>query len=586
MSAPIGYFINIHSFFFFFFCKSQRITKFRCFCVIKYHYWVNHREIGKNSTLKLTKNCESEYFAEDSWTSLFRWKFQGKTYVKLIKHLPQPTKSHSEAGKRFCRHVEICDRFANLNLWSAQRKIHWMPQIQRFRGIPVHKSLDEIFSEILWFTNFSPTAHKYLGEWFAVLFAGENFTAVSTHGLCKLAENNDLLQVSKYLKLGANHYFQRVYTSREWTLPWSFRQRIIQQIIHQDICAQLAKNLWTIIFLSSFADDTRVGHAIASKEDMTQLQTDLETVYCWAVRNNMEFNSDKFEFIRYSPTKSPLDTGNIQYYSNIGTPIQQQRHIRDLGVTISEDATFSQYISEKIATMKSKTGWVLRTFQTRDRRPMLTLWKSLILSEHDYCCQLWNPHRTGEVQSLEVLQHFFIKKISGVSHLSYWDQLSKLKMYSLERRRESYIAIYIWKILEGTVPNVGSDSNAITATWHARRGRECNIPKISTTAPTRIQNIRRASFTVNGPRIFNSLPQYIRDTTKCDKNIFKAHLDHYLQQVPDQPLIPGYTAYRMCDSNSLIDWSRNAQLKTQLEEPPRENSLEAGEEAVYSDLSQ
>ena len=143
---------------------------------------------------------------------------------------------------------------------------------------------------------------------------------------------------------------------------------------------------------------------------MTQLQTDLETVYCWAVRNNMEFNSDKFEFIRYSPTKSPLDTGNIQYYSNIGTPIQQQRHIRDLGVTISEDATFSQYISEKIATMKSKTGWVLRTFQTRDRKPMLTLWKSLILSEHDYCCQLWNPHRTGEVQSLEVLQHFFIKK--------------------------------------------------------------------------------------------------------------------------------------------------------------------------------
>ena len=339
-------------------------------------------------------------------------------------------------------------------------------------------------------------------------------------------------------------------------------------------------------FLSSFADDTRVGHAIASKEDMTQLQTDLETVYCWAVRNNMEFNSDKFEFIRYSPTKSPLDTGNTQYYSNIGTPIQQQRHIRDLGVSISEDATFSQYISEKIATMKSKTGWVLHTFQTRDRKPMLTLWKSLILSEHDYCCQLWNPHCTGEVQSLEVLQHFFIKKISGVSHLSYWDQLSKLKMYSLERPRERYIAIYIWKILEGTVPNVGSDNNAITATWLARRGRECNIPKISTTAPTRIQNIHRASFTVNGPRIFNSLPQYIRDTTKCDKNVFKAHLDHYLQQVPDQPLIPGYTAYRMCDSNSLIDWSRNAQLKTQLEEPPRENSLEAGEEAVYSDLSQ
>ena len=65
--------------------------------------------------------------------------------------------------------------------------------------------------------------------------------------------------------------------------------------------------------LSSFAEDTRVGHAIASKEVMTQLQAYLETVYCWAVRNDMEFNSDKFESIRYSPTKSPLDTGNTHY---------------------------------------------------------------------------------------------------------------------------------------------------------------------------------------------------------------------------------------------------------------------------------
>ena len=237
---------------------------------------------------------------------------------------------------------------------------------------------------------------------------------------------------------------------------------------------------------------------------MAQLQTDLETVYCWAVGNIMEFKSDKFEVIRYSPRKSPLHTGNTKYYSNIGTPIQRQKYLRDLGVTISEDANFSHHISETIATIKTKTGWVLRTIQTRDRKLMLTLWK-FILSEHGYCCQLWIPDRTGEVQSLEVLQHFLIKKISDVSHLSYCDQLFKLRMYSLERRRDCYITIYIWKILKGTVPNVGSDNNAIVATCHAWRGRECNIPKISTTAPSRIHNIRRASFVVNGPHIFNSL---------------------------------------------------------------------------------
>ena len=169
--------------------------------------------------------------------------------------------------------------------------------------------------------------------------------------------------------------------------------------------------------------------------------------------------------------------------------------------------------------------------------------------------------------------------------MSYWDQLAKAKLYSLERRRERYIAMYTWKILEGLVPNISTVENAISAVWHPRRGRECHIPRISATSSARIQSIRRASFGINGPRIFNSLPQYVRDTTNCDKNVFKARLDHYLQQVPDQSLIPGYTAYRHCDSNSLIDWSRNAQLKMQLEEPPSEDTLEGQEAAVHGDLS-
>ena len=101
-----------------------------------------------------------------------------------------------------------------------------------------------------------------------------------------------------------------------------------------------------------------------------------------------------------------------------------------------------------------------------------------------------------------------------------------------------------------------------------------------------IQNIRRASFAIHRPRIFNSLPQYIRDTTKCDTNLFKAQLDKYLEQVPDQPLIPGYTAYRQCESNSLIDWSRNAQLKAKLEDPLRAYYAVEEEVAVHSDLGQ
>ena len=52
-------------------------------------------------------------------------------------------------------------------------------------------------------------------------------------------------------------------------------------------------------FVSSFADDTRVGMPIASPEDTQRLQQDLDKIYDWAKENNMQFNSDKFEMLRY-----------------------------------------------------------------------------------------------------------------------------------------------------------------------------------------------------------------------------------------------------------------------------------------------
>ena len=134
---------------------------------------------------------------------------------------------------------------------------------------------------------------------------------------------------------------------------------------------------------------------------------------------------------------------------------------------------------------------------------MLTFWKQLVLNDHDYCSQLWNPSRTGEIQSLELLQRGFLRKIRGVQHLSYWQQLQHLKVYSLERRRERYIAIYIWKVLEGLATNMPGQA-AISSKTHPRRGRECFVPNVAPSATKRVKAIRYASFRVKGPNISNS----------------------------------------------------------------------------------
>ena len=120
-------------------------------------------------------------------------------------------------------------------------------------------------------------------------------------------------------------------------------------------------------FLSSFADDTRVGKGITSQQDIQLLQADLEAIYRWSTENNMNFNCDQFELLRYKVKHSMDIHTSTSYLSNNCSIILEKQHVRDLGVTLSNDATFTKHIQEKCISIKSKIAWVLRTFKSRER---------------------------------------------------------------------------------------------------------------------------------------------------------------------------------------------------------------------------
>ena len=188
---------------------------------------------------------------------------------------------------------------------------------------------------------------------------------------------------------------------------------------------------------------------------MRDLQEDLNTVYIWAKINNMEFNSDKFELLRYRvPGASVQD--QIFYESDNGDKIEEKYLLKDRGITITNDASIATHIQEIIEALKSKVGWVLRTLRARDPRTMLTLWKQLIKPDHDYCRQLWSSEKIEEIQDIEVALRSFMRKIHGMSHINYWEQLRQLQLYSVQRRWKRYIIMYIRKMLEWKAPNISS----------------------------------------------------------------------------------------------------------------------------------
>ena len=159
-------------------------------------------------------------------------------------------------------------------------------------------------------------------------------------------------------------------------------------------------------FLSSFADDTRIGKGISTPEDVILLQEDLEKVYQWAAANNMMFNDSKFELLRYG--RNTELQKSTRYVSNTNEQIEAKSSTKDLGVTMSASAEFKEHVDNITETVKDLTAWILRSFKTRSKTLMLQLWKSIVIPRLDYCSQLWNPSKVYLIQQLEELQKNFV----------------------------------------------------------------------------------------------------------------------------------------------------------------------------------
>ena len=114
--------------------------------------------------------------------------------------------------------------------------------------------------------------------------------------------------------------------------------------------------------------------------------------------------------------------------------------------------------------------WILRTFENRNKLLMLTLFKSIVLSRIDDASQLWSLYKKSYICALEKIQRSFIKYIAGYQNLPYSERLKSRRLYSLQRRRDRYLVIYMWKIAEGLAPNL---SPAIRFYNTERRGRLC-----------------------------------------------------------------------------------------------------------------
>ena len=304
--------------------------------------------------------------------------------------------------------------------------------------------------------------------------------------------------------------------------------------------------------VSFFADDTRVSKQIGCFGDCLLLQDDLYRILEWSRGNNMKLHEQKFELLNHlhnsksSSSELPFFAETLHYKISSEETLYPVEHVRDLGVLVSSDLSWSRHIGNMVSKARSTLSWVFSVFKTRDRTVMTTLYKSLVRSTLEYCCPLWNPGTVKEIQLIEGVQRTFTSRIGGLQHLNYWERLAQLKLMSLQRRRERYIILMMWKILHNVAPNCCDIQFKTTS----RHGTMAVIPPLSKLSSQSNQTLYDKSFAVQGPKLWNKVPNTVKAAKTFDT--FKISLSNFLALIPDNPPVSGYS----CSwSNSVVDFN-------------------------------
>ena len=219
-----------------------------------------------------------------------------------------------------------------------------------------------------------------------------------------------------------------------------------------------------------FADDTIMCLTISNKSDCQDQQRDLSKLETWERECLMAFNPDKCEVIRITKKKNPI----IFDYKLHGITLPStKKHTKYLGLTISDDLTWSKHIKHTAAKGNNTLKFIKRNIQTHNSKIKETAYKSYVRSLLEYSSSVWDPWQKKYINILEMVQHRAAWYIfNGYAYTSsVTAMLNKIGLPTLENRRKMSSLVMLYKIHTGLVrislppyitPHCGTDSPSHT----------------------------------------------------------------------------------------------------------------------------
>ena len=204
-----------------------------------------------------------------------------------------------------------------------------------------------------------------------------------------------------------------------------------------------------------FADDCLLYREIKSFQDHQSLQNDLRELETWATAWGMRFNAKKCYILSIKQSSTFM-------YSLNNTILQSVQNNPYLGILLSSDLQWSDHINKIVKKANSTMGFLKRNLRRCPQKCRLNAYISLVRSTLEYGAVIWDPYLKKDIEAIERIQRGASRFITGNYHSrtpgSVHQLLTKLKLPTLQERRQQLRLTFFYKVVEGHIPAMPVES--------------------------------------------------------------------------------------------------------------------------------
>ena len=259
-----------------------------------------------------------------------------------------------------------------------------------------------------------------------------------------------------------------------------------------------------------FADDTTLSISHHNYNEIVPiLNRELDLIHKWTVSNKLSLNVEKTEMILVSNKKKTHANDQIILG---GEYIKYDDECVFLGVRMDNRLNFSSHINYVVNKLSKNTGIFYRIKDNMPKQARINYYYSLIFPYLTYNVVVWGGTYKNHLYPVIRQQKRIIRLIADAEYLAHTNPIFlKFEILKFEDIYKFFLSVYMFKARQ----------QGLFSTSHNLNTRNHNL------ASTQFHRLSSSQHSVSfsGPKIWNSLPSYIRNINSLPS--FKHKLKQY-----------------------------------------------------------